>query len=61
MALPPAPQARVNPQTLYILHSKGRKGRAIDDATEEFVDETRMGTIQDYSDKVHPPLESNRH
>lgn len=44
MALPPVPQETVNPKLLYIHHSDGRRGRAIDDATEQFVDNTRMGT-----------------
>ena len=44
MALPPAPQETVNPKLLYIHHANGRRGRAIDDATEQFVDNTRMGT-----------------
>jgi hypothetical protein len=43
--LPPsAPQQRVNPASLYIHTPRGRRGRAIDAATEEFVDETRMGS-----------------
>jgi hopanoid C-3 methylase HpnR len=44
MKLPPAPKATVDPQTLYVLKARGRSGRAIDDATEQFVDATRMGT-----------------
>ena len=44
MALPPAPKETVNPKLLYIHHADGRRGRAIDDATEQFVDDTRMGT-----------------
>ncbi len=44
MALPPAPKETVNPKLLYIHHADGRRGRAIDDATEQFVDSTRMGT-----------------
>jgi hopanoid C-3 methylase len=44
MALPPASQETVNPKLLYIHHADGRRGRAIDDATEQFVDNTRMGT-----------------
>ncbi len=44
MALPREPQETVNPKLLYIHHSDGRRGRAIDDATEQFVDNTRMGT-----------------
>jgi hopanoid C-3 methylase len=43
MALPPAPQETVNPKLLFIHNSRGRRGRAIDDATEQFVDDTRMG------------------
>ena len=44
IALPLAPQETVNPKLLYIHHADGRRGRAIDDATEQFVDNTRMGT-----------------
>ena len=44
MALLREPQETVNPKLLYIHHSDGRRGRAIDDATEQFVDNTRMGT-----------------
>ena len=44
MTLPPAPQETVNPKILYIHHAPGRQGRAIDDVTERFVEETRMGT-----------------
>ncbi len=43
MTLPPAPQETVNPKILYIHHAPGRQGRAIDDFTERFVEETRMG------------------
>lgn len=44
MNLPPAPQEKVDAKLLYILSARGRQGRAIDDATEQFVDETRMGS-----------------
>jgi len=44
MALPPTPRGKVNPKLLYILPPGGRYGRALDDSTEQFVDETRMGT-----------------
>ena len=44
MKLPPPPKATVDPQALYVLRARGRSGRAIDDATEQFVDATRMGT-----------------
>jgi hopanoid C-3 methylase len=43
--LPPAaPLPRVNPAALYIHAPRGRRGRAIDLATEQFVEETRMGS-----------------
>lgn len=44
MKLPPPTQEMVQPQILYIHHAPGRQGRAIDESTEQFVDETRMGT-----------------
>jgi hypothetical protein len=45
MALPPPHRDKVDPKTLYIHRPQGRKGRAVlDDTTERFVDETRMGT-----------------
>jgi hypothetical protein len=46
MKLPPPPQAQVDPRQLYVLQARGRKGRAIDDSTEQFVDATRMGTSE---------------
>jgi len=46
MKLPPPPQATVDPQGLYILNARGRSGRSIDDATEQFVEATRMGTSE---------------
>ena len=46
MKLPPPAQAKVDPKLLYVLQAPGRKGRAIDDATEQFVDATRMGTSE---------------
>src|SRR3989442_4305278 len=46
MKLPPPPQATVDPQGLYILNPRGRSGRSIDDATEQFVEATRMGTSE---------------
>jgi hypothetical protein len=44
--LPPPPpvQGKVDNKLLYIHEARGRRGRAIDDATERFVDATRMGT-----------------
>jgi hopanoid C-3 methylase HpnR len=44
IALPPAGgNGRIDPKTLYIHPPQGRRGRAIDDDTEHFVDRTRMG------------------
>ncbi len=45
LPLPPAAtEGRVDPAALYVHVSRGRRGRAIDAATEDFVDATRMGT-----------------
>ncbi len=44
MSLPPAAQETVNSKLLYILPSKGRRGRAVDDSTEQFIETTRMGS-----------------
>jgi hopanoid C-3 methylase len=41
---PPAPAATPAAAALYIHAPRGRKGRAIDAATERFVDETRTGS-----------------
>jgi len=49
MKLPPPAQAKVDPRLLYVLQAPGRKGRAIDDATEQFVDATRMGSSESRS------------
>src|SRR5499427_2238768 len=46
IALPPEPQARVNLNTLYVHKTQGRRGREIDNATEQFVDDTRMGVTE---------------
>jgi len=46
MKLPPPAQTTVDPRLLYVLQAPGRQGRAIDDATEQFVDATRMGTSE---------------
>ena len=46
ISLPPAPRPTVDPATLYVHGSQGRRGRQVDDATERFVDETRMGTAE---------------
>jgi hopanoid C-3 methylase len=44
MPLPrPAAVGQTPGRALYIHPPRGRKGRAIDSATERFVDETRMG------------------
>ena len=42
MPLPPKPTRRRTP-LLYIHRSQGRAGRVLDDATEQFVETTRMG------------------
>jgi len=44
MSLPPSVPEIVNSKLLYILPSKGRRGRAVDDSTEQFIETTRMGT-----------------
>jgi hopanoid C-3 methylase HpnR len=43
MSLPPSAQETVSSKLLYILPSKGRRGRAVDDSTEQFIETTRMG------------------
>ena len=44
IALPPEDGRNVDPKSLYIHKPRGRKGRAIDDSTEAFVEQTRMGS-----------------
>ena len=45
MAPPPVrTDAKIDMKKIYIHQSRGRKGRALDDSTERFVDETRAGT-----------------
>jgi hopanoid C-3 methylase HpnR len=45
MSLPPAPaEGRFKPQRIYVHEARSRKPRALDEATERFVDETRAGT-----------------
>jgi hopanoid C-3 methylase HpnR len=46
MSLPPAARERVDPNALYVHAARGRRGREVDDATERFVDETRMGAAE---------------
>lgn len=46
MKLPSPPHDAVTPQILYIHNPRGRQGRAVDDATERFVEDTRMGTSE---------------
>ena len=43
MRLPPSRQTNIRPQPVLIHAAQGRFGRAIDDATEQFVEQTRMG------------------
>jgi hopanoid C-3 methylase HpnR len=45
MTPPPAPKDRVDPASLYVHPARGRPGRELDDATESFVDHTRMGVV----------------
>ncbi|KND57335.1 Radical SAM domain protein [Candidatus Paraburkholderia schumanniana] len=42
MSPPPAPDAAADVKAVYVHGPAGRKSRRIDDATEKFVDETRM-------------------
>lgn len=44
MKLPPEPKEKIDAKSLYIHDAGDRSSRAIDDETEKFVDETRMGT-----------------
>ena len=46
MRLPPPAVEKISPQDLYIHTSSGRQSRAIDEASEQFVDATRMRTEQ---------------
>jgi len=44
IGLPPVPNRKPDPQRLYVHPPQGRRGRAIDESTEQFVEATRMGT-----------------
>lgn len=44
MRLPPPAKEKVDPKLLYVHAARDRAGRSIDDATEDFVNQTRMGT-----------------
>ncbi len=44
MHLPPTHSQDINHDLLYIHRAQGRKGRVLDDSTEQFVEDTRMGT-----------------
>jgi len=44
MTPPPPAQTRIDPKLLFVHPPRGRHGRTIDDATEGFVEATRMGT-----------------
>ena len=46
ISLPPEPRTRVDPAALYVHQAQGRRGREIDNATEQFVDNTRMGVAE---------------
>jgi hopanoid C-3 methylase HpnR len=56
MSPPPPPSAagQLGARSLYVHAPVGRRGRIIDDATESFVDATRMG-----ADDKHPPTPAN--
>jgi hopanoid C-3 methylase HpnR len=43
MGLPPPPAQRANLKTPYLHTPQGRRSRTLDDATEQFVDATRIG------------------
>jgi hopanoid C-3 methylase HpnR len=43
ISLPPEPRINVDPRTLYIHPPRGRNGRTLDEATEQFVEGSRMG------------------
>jgi hopanoid C-3 methylase HpnR len=44
ISLPPPSQDTTSSKLLYILPPKGRRGRAVDDTTEQFIETTRMGS-----------------
>ncbi len=44
MTLPPSAREKVEPKELYVLPPRGRRGRATDDSTEQFVEDSRTGT-----------------
>ena len=41
--LPPPPVETIDPKMLYIHNARGKHGRALDEASEQFVDASRMG------------------
>ena len=43
ISLPPEARAKVDPNALYVHKSLGRRSRQIDNVTERFVEDTRMG------------------
>lgn len=43
MSPPPEPRSIIDPKQLYVHPSEDRRGRSIDEATERFVDESRLG------------------
>lgn len=46
MALPPEPREKLDPRALYVHEDAGRSGRKIDEATERFVDATRVSRVE---------------
>jgi hopanoid C-3 methylase HpnR len=43
MSSPPEHRDLIDPRSIYIHPPRGRRGRSLDDATEQFVEQTRMG------------------
>jgi len=46
ISLPPVRSEKLDRQSLYIHSARGRSGREIDHATEQFVESTRMGIAE---------------
>jgi len=41
MSLPPEHRDLIDPRSIYVHSPRGRRGRSIDDDTEQFVEQTR--------------------
>jgi hopanoid C-3 methylase len=46
ISLPPQARSKVDPATLYVHGPQGRRGREVDDTTERFIDEMRIGAVE---------------